>query len=210
MTDHIWRTIIEVHQYTKEMFLLGEEIDPHLNAFLQPKQEHWHAHDHVVNAKASRLGLRGAEEEGYIRTQLDKALSHEFRAFFDMVDYLTIVVRDKIAGLLEEYDSETLVGVFPEYYESIRPDIERITPEIARIRGQKDSAGSEVLLGYVREYRTIVACICEHFVAVHERIPSLEDYRRRTGRKRRLYWAGTAAIAVIAAVVGALLAKWLG
>ena len=35
----VWRTIVQIHQYTKELILLGEEREPDFKSFLQPKQD---------------------------------------------------------------------------------------------------------------------------------------------------------------------------
>jgi len=58
--------------------------------------------------------LSPADEE-YIDNNYRKVLSHEYRAFFDIADWLTIIYRTKIKQLLEGRELSSVLEAYPDY-----------------------------------------------------------------------------------------------
>jgi hypothetical protein len=67
---------------------------------------------------AFKFGLKEADEK-YAVINLDKAFGHVYRAGYDLLDFISIVLRKKIRNELESISSEALATIFPEYYREI-------------------------------------------------------------------------------------------
>lgn len=88
------KEIVQLHNITKHYIMLGEEIDNKFYTFLQPVKEFRDSYDHILRIFKSILFNEEKSDDEYISKQLSKALGHEYRAFFDVGDWLTIVCRD--------------------------------------------------------------------------------------------------------------------
>lgn len=142
--DDLWKAIIHIHNESKALFILCEEIEPHeFRSFLQPFNELRHAYEHVVRSKANEFGmgkkLSGSE---YQYNSLNKALGHEYRGFFDCADWLAVILREAIIETLKPFPLSCIQAALPEYYSNYRIRIDKISKEIATIRGDKDIEGT--------------------------------------------------------------------
>ena len=181
--DEIWKTIVQVHQQAKSLMLIAEELDPEFSTFVQPVRELRDALEHIVRAKAVETGIapppNNINKDDYIRTSYGKALGHEYRAFFDVADWLSMTIREKVLGLMEDYSKETITNVVPSYYQEWRPAIEKVSIEIARIRDSKDIADKGKILSEVQEYRDKI----DELLEIHEQllisIPALQEYSKK-------------------------------
>ncbi len=121
MSSDKWSKIVQLHRATKTLTLLSEEHElKEWRKFLQPAMEEVHALEHIMRAKAAELGfladLEPDNKLGYIEKNLDKAIGHLYRAFFDTADWLSVIIRQKIITALETYDNRCITAVIPEYY----------------------------------------------------------------------------------------------
>ena len=64
--------------------------------------------------KEYNTGIENPEE--YVEKNLDKALGHEYRAFFDTADWFSIQLRQKITNILSSYTSDTIHKTIPNSY----------------------------------------------------------------------------------------------
>ena len=138
-----WKAIVEVHNESKALFLLCEELEPHeFRTFIQPYNELRHAYEHAVRCMANQLQLGERQfSEDYQLTNLTKALGHEYRGFFDCAGYrLAILLREAIYDILDPYSASCILAALPNYYSVDRPRIVEISEAIAQIRGDKDIA----------------------------------------------------------------------
>ncbi len=182
MYDDIWLQIIEIHQKSKRLFLIAEEQK--LKTFIQPLKEQRDTLDHIIRAQAGILKIN-EQNEDYIRKNLDKALGHAYRTFFDLADWICMIIREKIHITLTPYSNNCIASVIPEYYSDIRPKIESLTMEIAEIRNKKDIAINEInsqddsLLQQVTHYEDII----DHLLSISEnissKIPALEEFTKK-------------------------------
>lgn len=149
-----WETICAVHFLTKHYQLIGEEFATDNDLFLQPMKEHRDAYDHIIRVYGYKMNDDVIDNIDDYRSQnFDKALGHEYRAFFDMADWLSIICRKGIRLLVENKSKEEILKVYPQY-ENIKRDLLTISENIALIREGKDVAKN--MLSQVEEYREIL------------------------------------------------------
>lgn len=162
-----WTLIIKIHQLTKELSIWAEEIGfEEFGTFLQPWAEIRSAYDHIIRAKVEDLGLwkedkfkdkKGSRErdEEYIKTNMDKALGHQYRAFFDAADYFSLGMKEDIIQLLKPFNYETILRGMPDYTQ-VRIRVAEISEVLARLRCDKDIGCTNELIPVAAQYRDIV------------------------------------------------------
>lgn len=164
------KEIVVIHNFTKHYILLGEELSDDFETYLQPVKEFRDAYEHIVRVFTKCIGLGDAgsnmKKEEYVQKNLSKALGHEYRAFFDVADWFSIICRKRIYDMVQGYTYEQLCNKYPKYPE-MKNRLYLISEEIATIRDKKDISSNifdEVnhyqyalveLLGY---YRDLVQC----------------------------------------------------
>lgn len=160
------KEIVVVHNFTKHYILLGEEISDDFETYLQPVKEFRDAYEHIIRVFTKCTGLNNdlgnMKKEEYVQKNLAKALGHEYRAFFDVADWFSIICRKRIYEIVKGYTYEQLCDIYPKYPE-MKSRLYVISEEIAAIRDKKDISSNifeEVnryqyalveLLGYYRE-----------------------------------------------------------
>lgn len=155
--DKKWDSIIFIHRHTKELVLRAEERDPEHEFYFPPLVQQRDTLDHIVRAEWACLHPEDlsdenrAEPEKYAILQLDKALGHAYRGFFDIADWYGLRIREEIADILEPYSRGVIARVLPEQVKTYEPRINVICDEIAAIRNGKD-IGKSVLKDHVSEY----------------------------------------------------------
>lgn len=174
MHEELWKKIVIVHNSGKAYFLWCEENGVQLKSFLQPNNEFKNAWEHFTRGKAIELGLKTTDNPNYMDECLGAILSHEYRAFFDVCDWLSMTLRDKIISQLAPYDHETITAVIPEYYTKIRPNLDQACNEIAKLRGCKDVAQADIL-GHVDKYDAILKDLIKDVQQVETFVPTLEE-----------------------------------
>lgn len=160
------KEIVVIHNFTKHYILLGEELSDDFETYLQPIKEFRDAYEHIIRIFTKCTGLDddlgNMTKEEYIKRNLGKALGHEYRAFFDVADWFSIICRKKIYEMVNGHTYEEMCNIYPKY-----PDMKirlyEISEEIASIRDNKDISNNifeEVnryqyalveLLGFFRE-----------------------------------------------------------
>lgn len=164
------KEIIIIHNFTKHYILLGEEISNSFETYLQPVKEFRDAYEHIMRIFIKCTGLDNdcgnLSKEEYIRKNLSKALGHEYRAFFDVADWFSIICRKNIYDIVNKYTYEQLCNIYPKYPE-LKNKLYSISEEISNIRESKDISSNifeEVnkyqyamveLLGF---YRELLSC----------------------------------------------------
>lgn len=114
----------------KNLFICAEEFLEGMRFFLAPMVEHRDALDHLMRY----FGLKNESglSENAIK-ELEEALEHEIRAYFDTADYVCINVRKEIDDSLKEISSWRIKKVWNKYAE-IKKRIVNVSEEIAEIR----------------------------------------------------------------------------
>lgn len=141
------RQLREVYKAYKELFIQAEEKLEEMGFFVAPMLEHRDALDHLM-----RYFTLTDEKEITVEAleQLDKALGHEFRAYFDVADYICITVRSKIADSFKGIPKKK-IRLKWEQYSEVKRNIVKISDDIATIRFNRSAQ-----IESIREYEKVL------------------------------------------------------
>lgn len=170
--NEIWRKIVTIHQYSKVLIIFCEENDIQHRTFLQPLNELKNAYEHVIRAKACELGM-SLKSLDTVPVDLDRALGHEYRCFFDICDWLSVQLRERVLKGVDSFTKEMICEVAPEYYTDIVPTVDRINREIAQLRADKDIAKGGGLMATVEGYYKVLTHLAETVGQLDTKIPAL-------------------------------------
>ncbi len=176
-----------------------------------------HGLEHIVRAQAAMLGINGGETSpNYIEHSFDKAIGHEYRAFFDAADWLSVSIRKRIIETLDVYSPECIAAVIPEYYTKLRPSIDQSCREIAGIRGAKDVARNsdiEAKVGKSNEaiievdrYRRVMADLLDIDEKIHNSIPTLIDWKKKNRRGAFSQWILSG---LVGSIITGVITAWI-
>lgn len=139
----LYNTYIE----SKNLFICAEEILEPMSFFVAPILEHRDALDHIM--RYFDLKNKNGLSEDAVK-ELDRALSHELRAYFDIADYVCITIRQQIANSLKRINSKKIQKVWSEYTD-IKKRVVNVSEEIAEIRKNRNSS-----LTHIEKYKPVV------------------------------------------------------
>lgn len=206
MAEINWEQIFNYYNSIKSLYIESEETDPELKTNLQPLNEFRAALDHLMRLVA--IEKLDCYQEQDSSEQADKLLSHLRRAFYDISDMLSMNYRNKIIDLLEPYSSEVISKALPEYYSKMKPDIEEMSLEIAKLRADKKfNKVSE--LEQLEKYKSIVTKLRDYYRTILKTAPSLNELHKEfTSNKKanRNDKIVSIAIAVAGIVIGVITA----
>lgn len=154
----------QIHMLTKHYLLIAEELSEEGVTFLQPLKEHRDAYDHLMRVfyLPTRLEALDVASDfdpvSYIRKNVEKAVGHEYRAFFDMADWLTFICRRKIR---EELSYHQVRRVYvdrygEEDYRTVKNLINNVYVTIAQYRTEKDIGNAVPPLQDVQSYQKTI------------------------------------------------------
>lgn len=123
----------KIYSAYKKLFIQAEEKLEDMKFFVAPMLEHRDALDHLMRYFRMTNGGEISEEA---LGQLEKAVEHEFRAYFDVADYICITVRNIIAERLKRVPKRKIKSVWKEYLD-IKQEIVKISDDIADIRFER-------------------------------------------------------------------------
>lgn len=131
----------------KNLFIRAEELLEEMSFFVAPVLEHRDALEHIMRYfdLKNREGLSDAAVK-----ELDKALSHELRAYFDIADYISVTIRQQIADSLKKASSKKIQKVWNEYID-LKKWIVKTSEEIAEIRKNRNSS-----LEHIEKYKPVM------------------------------------------------------
>ena len=157
----IWKDICSIHLMTKHYMLIAEEMSFDSNTFLQPIKEHRDAYDHIIRVYSSKMNMRQDIDipPDYEEKNMSKALGHEYRAFFDVADWLSIVCRERINYNLDGKTRNQIIEKYPQYDEA-KAFLVDLPSSIAEMREQKDMGSG--LLPSVENYRQVLDQLIEY------------------------------------------------
>lgn len=166
----------QIHVFTKHYLLLAEELSAEGMSFLQPLKEHRDAYDHLMRIFSLPIRDCGFEDvSDYVSDNLKKAYGHEYRAFFDTVDWLTYICRKYIRETLSYKAKQK---VYKKKYSELdfkntKNIINDIPFKIAKMRENKDISSkqldTESILKEIYEYKEILDLLLD----IYKKIQSL-------------------------------------
>ena len=142
----------DIYNAYKKLFIQSEEKLEEMSFFVAPMLEHRDALDHLMRY-FSLTNEKEITEEAL--KQLEKAVNHEFRAYFDVADYICITVRNKIAESLKRVSKKKIKSVWHDYLE-IKQEIVKISDEIADVRFKRSGKFTSV-----NEYNQVLKKVFE-------------------------------------------------
>ncbi len=154
-----WKNFSIIQKKTKKVYILTEEYDEQLRSFIQPIKEQRDALEHITRALSLYYSYDNAEDitpedNDRIKRNLNSAIGHIFRAFFDSADVLSIELRKKLSLAIEKYSYEQIIKVYPNY-EHDRKVLIELPYMFASFREQKDISNSvEEIISKVNLYYT--------------------------------------------------------
>lgn len=204
--------ITELYQKVKELILFSEEFDPERRVFIQPINELRNAMDHLMRVFAYKFGIKSSDMPDYAMKNIDKTLGHVYRAGYDVLDWLSINIRDQITEELDGISHEAICKIFPEYYREIKPYIVGLSEEISKLRSEKDIAGKEVCLNSFNNFEQYVEHI-KKLKGNYDRIlkikPSLIEYDEKRKRSQMTDYGIKVGIAIASLIAGFLARAYL-
>ena len=209
-----WDRIIQIYAITKSLFIECEETDPELKTNLQPLNEQKAVLDHVIRMMYSSYSPNLEEE---FESNYKKAIGHLCRAFYDVSDMLSINIRNKISELLAPYTSDEIRVALPEYYSTLKPEIESINKAISAMRNKKgisirDDADFNMLLAEpedlgeneFEDYYNKIIVLKEIYIRIQRAVPSLEDIHKRQSKTKKREHLEKLIFLIIGAVITAV------
>jgi hypothetical protein len=169
------------------------------------------AEEHIIRSQAARLGIGCDQDDEKAKKDLDKALGHTYRAFFDIADFISsMILRKKIREILAPYSTSAIQAVIPDYYSTIRPRLEDTSKEIAKIRGSKDIAKGNNILNEVIEYESAIETIFYDYQAIIKKIPALEEYKQKEAEESKAQDHRQIKYIITGALIGAIATAVIG
>lgn len=159
-----WDSICQIYFLTKHYLILAEELSDEFDTFLQPVKEHRDAFDHVARVYGYKYLQNDVKNVETYRTEnMNKAVGHVYRAFFDTADWLSYICRKKIRLLLTGKTREEIISSYPQYDE-LKSMLNDVPIAIANIRKNKDvSDDITELVEEVEGYRAILDKLLKYY-----------------------------------------------
>lgn len=179
-----WPDLVRVYFKTKALLILAEEIDPDMKTLPAPLLQLRDALDHIMRAKGSEIGLLEKPDD-HGNKNMDKALGHVYRAYFDIADWVAASLRKKASDAVKRFSTECLAAVTPQYYQEWKPGLERVAHRVAAIRTSKDIGDPNGIINEVEEYDRLIKGLIDTWENIEKSIPALDDWRRRRNREGR-------------------------
>lgn len=166
------KEITELYSYTKDLILYSEELN-NLSTFMPPINEIKDAFDHFMRITSVKFGMNQGDDE-YVNTNLDKVFSHIYRATFELFDYIRIYQKDSIDKKLTGISNESLIFVFPDYYQKIKPAMEELISKIPSYKKDKDIGDPDIQI--VQLYYQSIQEMRENIRIIDKMLPILIEY----------------------------------
>lgn len=170
--DQYWNKICTIHLFTKHYQLIAEELKIE-SMFIQPLKEHRDAYDHIIRIFAlPNMETQPKNPDEYIKTNFQDAISHEYRAFCDTADWLSIICRKAIRKILNSQPSlDFIKDKYPTYAE-IEPKILDFSKRVATERENKDISGD--IISKVISYSKLLDEIIDFYQKIADAFPYVE------------------------------------
>lgn len=113
--------------------------------------------------------------DAYVKDNLRKALASECKAFFDTADFLSILLRKKIAECLNGFTYPQIASVWDDY-NTVRLELIQINQEISEIRNRKSDTHDFYIDADVEKYYFETKNLLDWYIFIEEKVyPKLEQ-----------------------------------
>ena len=198
-----WDKLCSYYNSIKTLYIDCEETDPELKTNLQPLNEFRAALDHLMRINTIEHLGASVNFNTNIEEEAKKLLGHFKRAFYDICDTLSMNYRNKIIDILEKYDPETITKAIPDYYSNIRPDIERISADIAELRIEKGFSKTDPEVR-MRNYKEIIDKLQSYYKQILNSTASLEELYKDKLKQNASSKITQVVIPIVAIIAGSI------
>ena len=178
----IFQDLTNRYAQVKKIYIEAEESDPDMQTNLQPLNEFKATLDHLFRMIGRILSAEEMPAEGkldQVRNESRSIRGHLCRAFFDIADACSIDIREQISKGLEPYSTEAIQLALPDYYPLWRPQIEKLSHQIAGYRLTKGNIDSKRELELFNEYQLAIEQLIIIRSKISERACSLKEAEER-------------------------------
>lgn len=189
--------LCEFYAKTKYLMLKAEELDPvESEAYLQPRLELYQAFDHLMT------NYYDAIKNG-VEVDLASAMKHVYTAFFDIADWLNMLIRKTIINELGRFDPDDIKTAIPDYYSRIRPELDQLSTDITKLRADKVLERAEE----IEKYLQLLEQSFDHLFTVRKAFGVLIELKRKRFFKNPLIAYILAVLAIVVTIVVAVIIK---
>jgi hypothetical protein len=157
-TSDEFKKLLAVYPEAKLLIIYSEEIDPESRSNIQVIKEFRDAFDHLMRANIRVFSgessqIAQAEFTEYCGKNIDKALSHIFRASCDALDGSVLSLKTIINNLLKPYPHAVIKEVIPDYWRH-KIFLNTLVNNIAKHRSEKDIGNdrlSAIYANYIKD-----------------------------------------------------------
>ncbi len=188
----------------KDLMLTAEEIDKQEKLPVQILGEMRNALDHIMRVFTKKIENDG--DPDYFSKVLGKAHGHIYRAGYDVLDWFSIILRDKIKEVLESFSPEALHKALPDYYSGVRVKIEDFCVEIAKFRFLKDVDGqNDEKLRVIGQYAKVAKEIHKMYTnEILARVGLVVEEQSRIDKEKRKSRLERLWLPILIGVIGAI------
>ena len=168
--DSQMKLLSEIYAKTKYLMLQAERIDlDEHQIYLQPRLEMSMAFDSLM-----RECLIATKNNSDV--DLSSAIKHIYRAFFDVIDWVSVLIIPAIVKELKGFSPEDINRAIPDYYSIMRPGLLNLQLNMSKIRTSKVHIGIEDAENYVQ----LIEKSLEYLSKIREAKSSLVILKRKS------------------------------
>ena len=197
MTDDFLAGLEEIYVLyakTKGFVLLAEQFDPESRSNIAIFKEQRDALDHLMRGFAECFDKTKEPDNEYLRSQIDKARGHLFRAAYDALDGVGVSGKLRIHEAMKGVSGEAINEVYKDYYDHVA-EVEEIDRKIAGHRKAKDVTDHTIvnLDAYCADVDRLSALARE----ASRRRPAFQAWEKHNRQKTLRFVIGTSVLLVI-------------
>jgi hypothetical protein len=168
------RELSELYFRIRELIILSENIDEKKEIYIAPLNELRSSLDHLFKANTATNQIE-------FDNSFEQVKEHLYRAGYDTFEVLGSNLGTYIVKNFNNYDSDTITKIYPEYYRIIKPFLVECQTVMADIRNARKS--HSINYEYFDKYYNVILPLIDHYKASSRMIPSLEECKRKDKRK---------------------------
>jgi hypothetical protein len=176
-----------IYSKTKGYVLRAEEVDPESRSNLAIFKEQRDALDHVMRALTEYFAKGDEADEDYLCEHINNAVGHMFRAAYDTLDGTGVSYKFRLRDALKGISSKAISAVYPDYYTTVLPTLNKIDETIAEHREHKDEQRS-VKIQDLDGYCSTIEALYGHVDEITVRIPEFRKWQIEDDREKRKWF----------------------
>jgi hypothetical protein len=200
----------DLYRDLKRVILFVESLDPKNASNIQVIKELRDSYDHIQSILRFKYEPEGNENGDYFKSNIDKALGHIYRAYFDSLDSSYIIMKADLFEYLEKYTASIRHKGIPGYAEK-RAELIEMQTKMGVLRGKKDSGIdlSPIFSEYIVELNKFEK-LKKYFFGQKDVLDDLYEEQKDDDRKANLLMKKSTKQLWITGIVFVVLGVFLG